>query len=52
MLYFRGIVLWFKPIIDVGLWCNKTLREYHELLQKEDRFHNAFIGELMKKYGE
>ena len=31
---------------------SKTLGEYHELLVREDRFHNTFIGELMKKYGE
>lgn len=29
----------------------KTLNEYHELLSREDRFKNTFIGELMKKYG-
>lgn len=29
----------------------KTLDEYHQLLNQEDRFNNTFIGELMKKYG-
>ncbi|MBP5216673.1 MAG: DUF3990 domain-containing protein [Bacilli bacterium] len=37
---------------DYRRFREKTLEEYHQILQKEDRFHNTFIGELMKKYGE
>ena len=29
-----------------------TLNEYHKLKNKEDRFNNTFIGEIMKKYGK
>lgn len=29
-----------------------TLDEYHQLKDKEDRFNNTFIGEIMKKYGK
>lgn len=29
-----------------------TLNEYHLLKNKEDRFNNTFIGEIMKKYGQ
>ena len=37
---------------DYSTFRRKTLDEYHELLNQEDRFNNTFIGELMKKYGE
>lgn len=37
---------------DYEIFRKKTLSEYHELLSKEDKFKNTFIGDLMKKYGE
>ena len=37
---------------DYGSLRSKTLRQFHTLQRAEDRFHNTFIGELMKKYGE
>ena len=37
---------------EYELFRQKTLNEYHELLNKEDRFVNHFIGDLMKKYGK
>lgn len=30
----------------------KTLNEYHELLDKEDKINNTFIRDLMRKYGK
>ena len=36
---------------DYSAFQKKTLNEYHELKNKEDRFHNTFIGEIMKRYG-
>lgn len=40
-----------KPSDDYLAFRKKTLNEYHELLSKENRFENTFIGDLMKKYG-
>lgn len=37
---------------DYEKFRKSTLNEYHEPKNKEDRFNNTFIGEIMKKYGK
>ena len=43
------------PVPESGEYAKlrtEALRDYHDLLRKENRFENTFIGELMKKYGQ